>query len=67
MMRRRKFMWGDLSQVMPLYVTRKTANGETGSLSISVWSALLILLLVVFNIIVWGLIGLYEAARVVFG
>lgn len=58
---------GNLSASIPVYVTRKTADGYTGSLSLSIWMQLLALLLVWGNGVAWGLIGLYEAVRVVAG
>lgn len=60
-------IWGDLTTAIPVHVTRQTADGYTGSLTLSVWMQLLILLLVWLNAVAWGLIGLYEAARVVLG
>lgn len=58
---------GDLSATTPVYVTRKTADGYTGSLSLSIWMQLLVLLLLWFNAVIWGCVGLYEAVRVVVG
>lgn len=52
-----------LKTPMPIYVTRKTADGTTGSLSISVGWALLVLLFVALNAILWGAYGLFEVAR----
>lgn len=51
----------------PVYVTRKTADGMTGSLSISIWMQLVALLLIWLNVMVWSCFGLYEAGRLVFG
>lgn len=48
----------------PVYVTRKTAHDETGSVSMSLWMQLLTLILIWLNIVIWGGIGLYEAVRV---
>ena len=54
---------GDLSAAMPIYVTRKTAGGATGSLSLSIWMQLLAMMLIWFNVVVWAGIGLYVAVR----
>lgn len=51
---------------LPVYVTRKTANGYTGSYSLAAWMPLLAIALIWLNIVVWGCVGLYEAARIVF-
>lgn len=56
---------GNLSASTPVYVTRKSADGYTGSLSMSIWMQLLVLLLFWFNAVIWGCIGIYEAVRVV--
>lgn len=45
---------------MPLYVTRKTANGVTGDFSISPGLGVTIFLLVLLNIVGWSLYGLVE-------
>ena len=44
---------------IPVYVTRKTANGETGSFSLSLWMSLLALMLVWANIVLWSLFGIF--------
>ena len=54
---------GDFNATMPVYVTRQTSSGETGQLSISIWMALLVLLFVWLNAVVWGALGLYFAVR----
>ena len=54
---------GDLNKNMPVYVTRETADGLTGSLSMSIWMALLAMLLIWVNIIVWGIIGIIMATE----
>lgn len=56
-------MNSNLTVPTPVYVTRKTADGHTASLSIPMWLFLLIGLMVVFNILVWSAIGLGEAIR----
>jgi hypothetical protein len=48
---------------VPIYVTRKSADGETGSYSLSLWMTALAILLVWTNVVVWGVIGLVEAVR----
>lgn len=45
--------------------TRATASGETAEWSCSVWMTLLAGLLIWLNVIVWGVIGLVTAARVI--
>lgn len=47
-------------QPMPIYVTRKTADGYTGSYTLPGWQALLMVLIITFNIIGWGLYGLVD-------
>jgi hypothetical protein len=49
----------------PIYVTRKTADGETANYSLSIWMTLLVILLLWLNVVVWGCLGLYEAVRVI--
>jgi hypothetical protein len=58
-----KNQWG---ASIPVFVTRATASGETGSLSISIWMAVLVLLLVWLNAVIWPVIGLIKAAEVLF-
>lgn len=48
---------------LPVYVTRKTAHGETAEYSLSFWMTLLAMLLVWLNVVVWGVIALIEAGR----
>jgi hypothetical protein len=45
---------------IPFYVTRKTACGDTGSLSVGSWALVPIALLVPLNIIGWSVYGLVE-------
>lgn len=54
-----------LGTSIPVYTTRKTADGYTMTYSMSAWMPFLALFLVVLNMIVWGVIGLYEAYKVV--
>ena len=51
---------------MPLYVTRETATGTTGSLSLNAYAAVVVWIVVVLNVFVWGLIGLWKAFELVF-
>jgi len=48
---------------MPVYVTRKTANGYTGQVSLAVIWVMLILILLATNVILWGGIALYEGVN----
>lgn len=50
---------------IPIYTTRTSAAGETGSLSMSLWMALLAMLLVWANVVAWGFYGLYSVVRAV--
>lgn len=51
----------NLVEALPVYVTRKDANGQTTTYSMSIWVTLFVMIVVGLNIIVWGLIALYEA------
>lgn len=62
-----RFFEGDPNISMPIYVTRKTADGDTGSLSMSIWMQLLVLFLLWLNAVIWGCLGIYKAVRVVIG
>ena len=55
-----------LNNSIPVYVTRKTANGETVQYSQSLWMTLAVQLLVTFNAILWGIYGLIQAAGHIF-
>lgn len=59
-MSRFKFWSGDMAEATPVYVTRQTASGLTGALSLSIWMQLLVIFLVWFNIVGWGIYGLVE-------
>jgi len=55
-----------LNTSLPIYTTRPHGrDGETASYSMSVWMTLLAGVLVWLNVVVWGLLGLYFAARVI--
>ena len=56
---------GTLGMSVPIYTTRPDASGDTASYSLSLWMTILVMVLIWVNIVVWGCIGLYEAARVV--
>ena len=47
-----------LKTSIPVYVTRETADGLTGSWSMSAWIPLLVMLLVAANAVGWGIYGL---------
>lgn len=48
---------------IPIYVTRKNAHGVIGQLTIGAFWAVLILMLVSFNLILWGAYGVFEVIR----
>jgi len=54
----------DFGIVIPIYVTRPTAAGETGDISLAVWIPFLVTLLAVLNAIGWGIIGLVYIFKV---
>lgn len=54
-----------LGMSLPVYVTRKTAHGETYQYSLSLWMTLLAIFLLWLNVVVWGAVGLIAAVRVV--
>lgn len=47
-----------LKTQLPYYVTRKTADGYIGSFYMSAWLIILAQLLLVANVILWGLFGI---------
>lgn len=53
-----------LSLSIPIHVTRKTADGTIGHWSVNAWLALVGLLLVTTNIILWGIVGVIQAVGV---
>lgn len=55
----------NLGTPVPVYTTRKSANGQTFTYSMSAWLPFLAMSLVTMNVIVWGVIGLYEAYKVI--
>lgn len=50
-------------QGIPLYVTRKTADGLIGEWSISPYVGLLIWFIFLINVLLWGGVGIYEALK----
>lgn len=54
----------NLNLQVPVYVTRKTADGYTGSYSQSLWMTILAQLLVWTNIVLWGVVGVWKAVEV---
>jgi hypothetical protein len=55
-----------LNTPLLVYVTRKTAHGETGSFELSAWMPLLVLAIAWLNAVTWGLLGLVAATRYIF-
>lgn len=51
---------------LPIYVTRKNADGFIATYSLAVLWTTLIMLVVAANIIIWGFISLYEAFNFIF-
>lgn len=54
------FFSGDMVAAIPVYVTRTDADGETGTLSMSIWMQLVVLLLAWLNAVGWSIYGLVE-------
>lgn len=54
-----------LRDSVPIYVTRSWADGSVAHYDMPVCMPLVAMLLIWLNVIVWGLLGLYEAVRVV--
>lgn len=50
-----------LNDSAPIYTTRKSAHGDTGSYSQTIWMSLLVQLLLWINAALWGCIGIAEA------
>ena len=55
-----------LNNTAQVYVTRKDADGNISSYSLSLWMTLLAMLLVWANIVIWGIIGLVFSVLVWF-
>lgn len=60
------FRFHGLGTTLPIYVTRKTADGQTAHYSLSLWMTVLVILLVWLSIIIWSIVGFITAFRVVF-
>jgi hypothetical protein len=56
--------WTDAS--IPIYVTRKSAEGRIGQWSVSPLAGVLLLLLVTANVLLWGVAGIIVALGVIF-
>jgi hypothetical protein len=52
---------------VPVYVTRKNADGIIATWSVNALIAIAILLVLEANILLWSIVGLYQAARVIVG
>lgn len=50
----------NLGAAIPLYVTRKDADGETGTWSVSFWVPALAFALTWLNVVGWAVYGLVE-------
>jgi hypothetical protein len=50
---------------IPIWVSRKNAQGMISQFAVTGWIFMLIGFLVLLNTLAWGFIGLYEAVRVV--
>ena len=50
---------------LPVYVTRRSADGYTGTYYLSAWMPLLAILIVWLNVVCWGAYGLYLVGRLV--
>jgi hypothetical protein len=51
---------------IPIYVTRPTADGTIGNVSLEAWLLVTFFLLAQINFVVWSLVSLLIAFRVVF-
>lgn len=51
---------------LPVYVTRPTASGVIASYELAAWMSFLVLMLLWINAVVWGLVGILTAVKVVF-
>lgn len=49
---------------IPLYVSRHTAGGETGSISFPIWFCLVLAVLFIANVLLWGAVGIVTALGV---
>jgi hypothetical protein len=53
------------NQQIPVYVTRKTADGLTGNLSIPAWMFVLFGVMLEINVFLWLAIGIGEAIKLI--
>ena len=53
------------TQPAPIWSSRPTAHGIISAYSVQMWQLVLIGFLFQLNAIVWGSIGIYEAARLI--
>ncbi len=56
----------ELGTSVPVYTTRKSGDGYTMTYSMSAWMPFLAMFIVWLNVVVWGIIGLITAVKVVF-
>jgi hypothetical protein len=61
-MKNRKSFW---TETIPIWVSRKTANGDVSAFSVSGWVFMLVHFLILLNVILWGGYGIYEWVKVV--
>ena len=52
---------------IPIYVTRRTADGGTGELTMSMWWLAPIMFLAATNAVLWGVVGIYLAVAFLVG
>lgn len=50
--------FNNMNESFPIYVTRKTASGQTMEYSQSAWLSIFSMWLISLNIIAWGIFGL---------
>lgn len=53
--------------VLPIYVTRKNSEGYSATWSINTLVGIVALGLLQLNVILWSVVGLYEAGRIIVG
>lgn len=54
------------NNLVPIFVTRPTADGDSVHFSFNGYVVTIVCTLVFLNIAIWSCIGLYEAVRVIF-
>jgi hypothetical protein len=57
---------GYWKEQVPIFVTRPTANKTIFDINVPMWLALLLALIVLFNLLLWGGIGVFEAISWIF-